>query len=67
MVGCMCGWPIDSCNPEFAKGKPCGKEKHEHIEANRAAKEGLEAKARDHEASAAFYRRTAGLIEVSGD
>lgn len=64
MAGCLCGWPIDSCNPKFAKGKPCGKEKHERITANRVVKEGLEANARDHDASVAFYRRAAALIEV---
>lgn len=28
-VGCPCGWPIDNCHPGLAKGKPCGKDRHE--------------------------------------
>lgn len=28
-VGCVCGWPLDSCNPAFAKGKPCDKKRIE--------------------------------------
>lgn len=27
-VGCKCGWPLDSCNPDFSDGK-CGLEEHE--------------------------------------
>lgn len=28
-VGCVCGWPIDSCNPQFAKGQRCDKRRFE--------------------------------------
>jgi len=28
-VGCHCGWPLDACNPEFAKGHKCGREEFE--------------------------------------
>ena len=30
-VGCRCGWPVDSCNPQFAAGNPCGRERHDTL------------------------------------
>ncbi len=63
--GCPCGWPLDSCNHEFAKGKSCGKDQHDREVDRLQAKKGLENKAKDHEISAAFYRRTANLIQVN--
>lgn len=27
-VGCVCGWPLDSCNPAYADGEPCGEQRH---------------------------------------
>jgi hypothetical protein len=63
--GCPCGWPLDSCNPNFAKGKSCGKDQNDRESERLRCKDGLEAKARDHDVSAAFYRRSANFIQIN--
>lgn len=32
-IGCACGWPLDRCMPEYAKGESCGRERHEASQA----------------------------------
>lgn len=63
-MGCPCGWPIDSCNPKYAKGKPCGKEKHEMRVHRQGVKDGLEEQAKGYENRARLLRDAAALIKV---
>lgn len=66
--GCKCGWPIDSCcpsvNPNLKDGDDCPRVKNEREIRRYSSKTGLVNKASDAERDAAFYRRTADLIQV---
>ena len=66
-IGCVCGWPLDSCNPKFANNGPCGKVKYEAETELERVRFGLMQLAEEHEAKAQFFHDVIGQLPNQDD
>lgn len=62
MTGCSCGWPIDSCNRDFADDSHCGRQEYEAAVHRSSIIAALESQAAALEIEAKSLREAVALL-----